>query len=60
MLPAGSLRYLDASSVLSLDRSVEVRLEPAGLGALRETLPRMVQSVLEGELASLRWVGAPR
>ena len=59
-LPAGSLRYLDASSVLPLDRSIEVRLEPAGLRALRESLPRMVQSVLEGELASLRWVGVPR
>jgi len=59
-LPAGSLRYLDASAVLPLERSIEVRLEPAGLRALRETLPRMVQSVLEGELASLRWVGASR
>jgi DNA repair protein RecO (recombination protein O) len=60
VLPAGSLRYLDAIALLPLDRSIDVRLEPAGLRALRETLPRMVQSVLEGELASLRWVGAPR
>jgi DNA repair protein RecO len=60
VLPAGSLRYLDAIARLPLDRSIEVRLEPAGLRALQHTLPRMVQSVLEGELASLRWVGAPR
>jgi DNA repair protein RecO (recombination protein O) len=57
-LPAGSLRYLDASQQLPLDRAVEVQLEADGLKALRRTLPLMVQAVLEGELASLRWVGA--
>jgi DNA repair protein RecO (recombination protein O) len=60
ILPAGSLRYLDASQALSLEKSIDIRLEPAGLRALRETLLRMVQTVLEGELASLRWVGAGR
>jgi DNA repair protein RecO (recombination protein O) len=59
-LPAGALRYLEATQALALDRAVDVQLEPAGLRALRGALPRMVQSVLEGELASLPWVGAGR
>ena len=59
-LPAGVLRYLEATQALPLDRAVGVHLEPAGLRALRRALPRMVQSVLEGELASLPWVGAGR
>ena len=58
--PRGALRYLDATPALPLDTAVEVSLEEQALRALRETLPRMVQSVLEGELASLRWVGAGR
>ena len=56
-LPAGSLRYLDASQELPLDRAVEVQVETGGLQALRRTVPLMVQAVLEGELSSLRWVG---
>ena len=59
-LPAGALRYLGANQHLPLDRAVEVRMEPEGLRSLRETLPRMVQSVLESELMSLRWVGERR
>ena len=59
-LPAGALRYLEASRTLTLARAVEVALEPAGLRALERTLPRMVQAVLEGELISLRLVGAGR
>ncbi len=59
-LPPGALRFLDATSALPIDKAVEVSLEEKALRALRETLPRMVQSVLEGELASLRWVGAGR
>jgi len=58
VLPAGSLRYLDASKARPIDEAVDIQMEPAGLRALRGTLPRMVQSVLEGELTSLRWVGA--
>jgi DNA repair protein RecO (recombination protein O) len=59
-LPPGSLRYLDATQALPVQRVLDVQLEPAGLRALRETLPRMVQSVLEGPLVSLPWVGAGR
>jgi DNA repair protein RecO (recombination protein O) len=60
VLPAGALRYLGANQGLPIERAVEVRMEPESLGALRETLPRMVQSVLESELTSLRWVGDGR
>ena len=60
LFPPGALRYLEATQALALDRAVDVQLEPAGLRALRGALPRMVQSVLEGELASLPWVGAGR
>ena len=59
-LPAGALRYLEATQTLPLGRAVDVQLEPAGLRALRGALPRMVQAVLEGDLASLPWVGAGR
>ena len=59
-IPAGALRYLEATQSLPVQSAVEVQLEPAGLRALRGALPRMVQAVLEGELASLPWVGAGR
>ena len=59
-LPPGALRFLDATAALPIGRAVEVSLGDKALRALRESLPRMVQSVLEGELASLRWVGAGR
>jgi DNA repair protein RecO (recombination protein O) len=59
-LPAGALRYLESTQALPLDRAVEVQLEPAGLASLRTALLRMIQSVLEGNLASLPWVGAGR
>ena len=58
-LPAGALRYLEANAGSFPGARRRGPLEPAGLRALREALPRMVQSVLEGELASLRWVGEP-
>jgi DNA repair protein RecO (recombination protein O) len=56
-IPAGALRYLGASHTLALEKATEVRMDPEGLGALRGILPRMLQSVLESELMSLRWVG---
>ncbi len=59
-LPAGALRFLDATATLSIDKAVEVSLGERSLHALRESLPRMLQSVLEGELASLPWVEAGR
>lgn len=60
VLPAGCLRYLDATRTLSLDAAVAVSLDDASLQALRATLPAMVQGILEGELTSLRWAGAAR
>jgi DNA repair protein RecO (recombination protein O) len=60
VLPPGALRFLDATAALPMDRAVAVSLGEKSLHALRDTLARMVQSVLEGELASLRWVGAGR
>ena len=59
-VPAGALRYLDASGRMPLSSAAAVTLDPACLRALREALPLMVQSVLEGELVSLRAVGAAR
>ncbi len=59
-IPAGSLRYLDASQALPIASAAEIVLEEASLGALRSALPRIVQSVLEGELVSLRLAGSPR
>ena len=59
-LPPGALRFLEATSGLPIDKAMEISLGEKALHALRESLPRMVQSVLEGELASLRWVGTGR
>jgi DNA repair protein RecO (recombination protein O) len=59
-LPAGALRFLDATATLPIEKAVDVSLEERSLHALRDSLPHMVQSVLEGELASLRWVEAKR
>jgi DNA repair protein RecO (recombination protein O) len=59
-VPAGVLRYLDATSALPLAPALDVSLEAESLRVVKDLLPRMVQSVLEGELASLRWVGAGR
>jgi len=57
-VPAGALRYLEASGQLPLPIAAEITLDPACLRALRNTLPLMVQSVLEGELITLRGAGA--
>ena len=57
-VPAGALRYLAACAEIPLSRACEITMDPAGLRALRDTLPLMVQSVLEGELVTLRAVGA--
>ena len=59
-IPAGCLRYLEASQALPLEPAVAVTLETASLAALRRALPRMVQNVLEGELTSLRLAGSAR
>lgn len=57
-IPPGALRYLEATQAVPLSQAVDVSLEAGALRALRDALPRMVQYVLEGPLASLRWVGA--
>jgi DNA repair protein RecO (recombination protein O) len=59
-IPPGALRYLEATNGLSLPAALGVSLDPAALGSLSRLLTGMVQSVLEGRLASLRWVGAGR
>jgi DNA repair protein RecO (recombination protein O) len=59
-VPPGVLRYLDATAALPLAQALDVSLEAESLRVMRDLLPRMVQSVMEGELASLRWVGAGR
>jgi DNA repair protein RecO (recombination protein O) len=59
-LPAGALRYLEATDNLSLDRAAEIRLESTALAALERGMVSMVESVLEGGLSSLQWMGADR
>ncbi len=57
-VPAGALRYLAASEQLPLSRAAEITLDFSCLRVLRRVLPLMVQSVLEGELVTLRGAGA--
>ncbi|HET6487845.1 MAG TPA: DNA repair protein RecO [Spirochaetia bacterium] len=57
LLPAGALRYLEASRHGSIRDASQVRLEAASLGALRDVLPRMVQGIFEGQLKSLPSLG---
>jgi len=59
-LPAGALRFLDATSTLPIDKAVEVSLGERSLHALCDSLPRMLQAVLEGQFSSLPWVEAGR
>ncbi len=59
-VPSGCLRYLEGTQALPLAQSVEVTLEAGSREALRTLLPRMIQDVLEGELASLRFAGSLR
>jgi len=59
-IPAGCLRYLEASQTLPLSAALNVGMEETSLLALRGALPRMVQSALEGELVSLRFAGSAR
>ncbi len=59
-LPAGARRYLAASERLSVAETAGVRLEGRSLELLERCLLAAVQSVLEGELKSLRVLGASR
>jgi DNA repair protein RecO (recombination protein O) len=59
-LPAGARRYLGASERLPLAEAAVIRLEGESLRQLETCLLAAVQSVLEGELKSLRVLGASR
>jgi len=59
-LPQGALRYLGATQDMPLGRAVTVTMEESSRAALQETLLGMVQSVLEGSLASMPWVRSGR
>jgi DNA repair protein RecO (recombination protein O) len=59
-LPVGSLRYLGMTREMQLGAAAAVTMEEASRAALHETLLGMVQSVLEGPLASMPWVRAAR
>jgi recombinational DNA repair protein (RecF pathway) len=57
-LPSGALRYLEATGAVDIGTAMDVGMEEDSLQAVWRVLPLMVQSVLEGELASLRLMGA--
>jgi DNA repair protein RecO (recombination protein O) len=59
-LPQGALRYLGATQEMPLARASAVSMEEGSRAALRDTLLGMVQSVLEGPLASIPWVRSGR
>ena len=55
-LPQGALRYLGATQEMQLGSAVRISMDESSRNALRQTLLGMVQSVLEGPLASIPWV----
>ena len=59
-LPQGALRYLGATQEMPLSRAAAVSMDEGSRAALRDTLLGMVQSVLEGPLASIPWVRSGR
>jgi DNA repair protein RecO (recombination protein O) len=59
-LPQGALRYLGVTQEMPLGTAVAVSIDGSFRAALRNTLLGMVQSVLEGSLASIPWVRAGR
>jgi DNA repair protein RecO (recombination protein O) len=59
-LPQGALRYLGATEHMPLGKAVAVSMDESSRMALRDTLLGMVQSVLEGSLASIPWVRLAR
>jgi DNA repair protein RecO (recombination protein O) len=58
-LAAGGLRYLEASSSLGLEQAATIRLDAASLASLRQAVLEVTQAVLEGQLATIRYLGAP-
>lgn len=59
-LPQGALRYLGATQDMPLGTAAAVSMDESARAALRDTLLGMVQSVLEGSLASIPWMRAGR
>jgi DNA repair protein RecO (recombination protein O) len=59
-LPQGALRYLAATQEMPLGKAADITMEEGSRSSLRDTLLGMVQSVLEGSLASLPWMRAGR
>jgi DNA repair protein RecO len=57
-LSAGGRRYLEASSSLALLPASSLRLDASSLAPLRETILGITQAVLEGELSTIRYLGA--
>jgi DNA repair protein RecO (recombination protein O) len=59
-LPPGALRFIEATQGMPLSQAVHVQVEAGARAALRGALLGLVQSVLEGPLASIPWVRSGR
>jgi DNA repair protein RecO (recombination protein O) len=55
-IPAGGRRYLQASAALPLAAAAALRLEPRCLASLGQAVLAVTQAVLEGELATVRYL----
>jgi DNA repair protein RecO (recombination protein O) len=60
LLPPGALRFIGATQGMPLSQAVRVPVEAGARAALRGALLGLVQSVLEGPLASIPWVRSGR
>jgi len=58
-LAAGGLRYLEASASLPLEQAAAIRIDAPALASLRQAILEITQAVLEGQLATIRYLGAP-
>jgi len=59
-LPPGALRFIGATQDLALAQAIAVSLEAGARAALRAGLLALVQSVVEGPLASIPWMRSGR
>jgi DNA repair protein RecO (recombination protein O) len=59
-IPPGALCYLQATQEMTVVAAARVQLEAEARAALRGMLVGMIQSVLEGALVSIPWVGSGR
>ncbi len=57
-IPAGARRYLAAGSILPLPEACALRLDTRSFHSLREALYGITRAVLEGDLATVRCLGA--